>query len=225
MPVKGFGESGPLPQSDTRLALQEQIYSHVPVSSSSMHEQIRINNNNNTATTMKHSDQQILLSWKTNAQPWVTAVREGEIESRLLVTNQAIIDAVMQQSPASVLDVGCGEGWLVRELGKRGIHVMGIDAIPELISHANQAGSGEFRVLAYEELSPHTLQETFDVMICNFSLPGHESVQYLFQQAPTVLNPAGRLIVQTLHPVSSCGNLPYQDGWRDDSWTGFNLNP
>ena len=67
------------------------------------------------------SDQKIIDSWKSNALPWVIAVRTNEIESRLLVTNKAIIDAVLAQAPKTVLDVGCGEGWLIRELKKAGI--------------------------------------------------------------------------------------------------------
>jgi hypothetical protein len=29
------------------------------------------------------------------------------------------------------------------------------------------------------------------------------------------------LIVQTLHPLVACGDLPYVDGWRAGSWAGF----
>jgi hypothetical protein len=38
------------------------------------------------------------------------AVRESQIESRTLATNQAIIDAVLGRSPNVVLDSGSGEG-------------------------------------------------------------------------------------------------------------------
>ncbi|CAK0777717.1 hypothetical protein CCP4SC76_6470001 [Gammaproteobacteria bacterium] len=31
----------------------------------------------------------------------------------------------------------------------------------------------------------------------------------------------GTFVVQTLHPMISCGDLPYQDGWREGSWVGF----
>ncbi len=41
----------------------------------------------------KHSDQKIIESWKKNIDPWVKAIRDGEVESRVLVTNNTIIEA------------------------------------------------------------------------------------------------------------------------------------
>ena len=61
-------------------------------------------------------------------------------------------------------------------------------------------------------------------MVCNFSLLGNESVQHLFQQIPALLHAGGALIIQTLHPVTVCGDEPYVDGWRAGSWTGFSDN-
>jgi 2-polyprenyl-3-methyl-5-hydroxy-6-metoxy-1,4-benzoquinol methylase len=169
----------------------------------------------------KLSDQKIIDSWEKNARPWVAAVREGEIESRVLVTNKAIVDAVLGRTPRLVLDVGCGEGWLVRELAKAGVDSLGIDVVPDLIESAQHAGGGRFRLLSYEEVSMDILKEKFDLLVCNFSLIGNESVNRLFRLAPTFLHPGGSLIVQTIHPVAGCGDGKYEDGWREGSWAGF----
>lgn len=168
------------------------------------------------------SDLEIISSWLKNANQWVTAVRNGEIESRLLVTNAAIIKTVLDKSPKNVLDIGCGEGWLTRKLVHSGINCLGVDVVPELIDAAQKAGHGRFRLLTYEDVSLTTLIEKFDVIVCNFSLLGNESVLHLFQQIPSILNNDGCLIVQTLHPVVSCGDTHYEDGWREGSWDGFN---
>lgn len=165
-------------------------------------------------------DTKVIASWHKNTTPWIDAVRKGEIESRTLVTNQAIVDAVRSLSPATGLDIGCGEGWLVRALD--GVAMTGVDVVPGLIDAARAAGGGDFRVMSYEEIARGQLRLAVDAAICNFSLIGEHAVAGLFRAAPAYLKPGGFLVVQTMHPVAACGEAPYLDGWREGSWAGFN---
>lgn len=167
------------------------------------------------------NDAKIVESWSVNARPWVAAVRDGQIESRRQVTDAAIVNAVLSYSPRTVLDIGCGEGWLARELAARNIHAIGIDAIPQLVDAARQAGGGDFHVVSYEEIAAKDFGVSIDAVVCNFSLLGKESVEVVLSAVPSLMNTAGVLIVQTLHPVTACGDLPYRDGWREGSWAGF----
>ena len=170
------------------------------------------------------SDAKIVESWRKNAGPWTSAVRESQIESRTLVTNQAIIDAVVGRSPNVVLDIGCGEGWLVRALAAQGIRAIGVDVVPDLIERAARAGGGEFHVASYEALADGELRIKVDVAAANFALLGKNSVNDLIHRAPTLLSEKGALIVQTLHPLVATGDLPYVDGWRTGSWAGFSAD-
>jgi 2-polyprenyl-3-methyl-5-hydroxy-6-metoxy-1,4-benzoquinol methylase len=167
------------------------------------------------------SDAKILESWHKNAVPWTAAVRSGEIVSRKLATDRAIVDAVLSLSPRSVLDLGCGEGWLARALAANAIHVTGIDVVPALIERAQAAGGGRFLVGSYEDIVGERLGIRADVVVCNFSLLGDDSVKGVFKAVPSMLNSGGSFVVQTVHPVVASGSLPYQDGWREGSWDGF----
>lgn len=167
------------------------------------------------------NDAQIIARWVDSSAPWTLAVREGRIASRLQVTNAAMVEAVRARSPRSVFDIGCGEGWLARALAAHGIDVRGIDAVPALVESARQAGAGRFSTMSYEALADHGIDERFDVCVCNFSLLGERATNRLIDAIPTMLNPGGALIVQTLHPWLACGDAAYSDGWREGSWRGI----
>ena len=161
-------------------------------------------------------------SWLANAGAWTRAVREGRIESRRLVTDAAIVDALVERRPRRVLDVGCGEGWLARALAERGIAVAGIDASPALVEAARAAGGGEFHVLAYAELAadPRRAGGLYDAVACNFSLLD-EDLAPLLAALRGSLAAGGALVIQTVHPWTAAGEGAYADGWRTESFDAF----
>lgn len=169
---------------------------------------------------MNNPEQAILAVWQASAAPWVQAVRGQGIASRIAVTDAAIVQAVCAAGPASVLDIGCGEGWLARALAARGMAVTGVDAVPALVAAARQASGGRFLPMAYADLAAGALTERFDALVCNFSLLGEDSTERLLAALPARLNPGGRLFVQTLHPQAA-GEPCTADGWREGSWAGI----
>jgi 2-polyprenyl-3-methyl-5-hydroxy-6-metoxy-1,4-benzoquinol methylase len=174
--------------------------------------------------TERFSDDEVIDAWNANAAPWSDAVRGKKIRSRNLATDQAIVDAVMSRNPRSVLDIGCGEGWLVRALNARGVECIGTDVVPELIDRAREAGGGEFIVASYEDVAAGKLQMSVDVVVANFSLIGKDAVDAIVARSPELLNANGALIIQTPHPVIATEQNPYIDGWREGSWAGCGDN-
>ena len=53
---------------------------------------------------------------------------------------------------SKVLDLGCGEGWLLRVLADRGIDAAGVDGDATLIEAARAAGSAKVHVASYAAL-------------------------------------------------------------------------
>lgn len=160
-------------------------------------------------------------SWRTNAAAWTRAVRERRIASRRAGTDDAVLDAVLATGAGRILDVGCGEGWLARALAAQGREVVGIDASAELIAAANELGGARFEAVSYADLDAHAADlGRFDAAVCNFALLG-EDLGAPLRALGRALRPGGRLIVQTVHPWTACGDAPYVDGWRLETFAGF----
>jgi len=166
-------------------------------------------------------EEDIIKNWFNNAKPWIKAVRNNEIESRTLITNKSILQCILKESPDNVLDVGCGEGWLVRTLTSQGINSVGVDIVPDLIASALNKSKGDYRALSYNDISREKIENIFDVIVCNFSLFGNESVKQLLKKIPDLLNKDGCFIVQTIHPSSLSTTTPNEEGWKNGSWSGF----
>ena len=185
-------------------------------------------------STSRNHSQSIIESWVTNADAWVSAVREQRIPSRRLGTDDAVLaacDRVLAESASRgignarprVLDVGCGEGWLARVLASRNADVIGIDASEPLLEQARASGPGvRFEAVTYEALraSAEVMPGAFDLIVCNYSLLD-DAVPSTLSALGMRLAPNGALIVQTVHPWVAIGDGAYEDGWRTETFSTF----
>jgi 2-polyprenyl-3-methyl-5-hydroxy-6-metoxy-1,4-benzoquinol methylase len=166
--------------------------------------------------------EQLQRSWIANAPAWRDAVREHKIDSRRVATDAAIIDAVMSLAPETVLDLGCGEGWLARELSSRDVRVVGIDASRPLIDAATELGGGSFYAMSYEDVvAPDSpLQGPFDVVVANFSIL-EEEMRPILTAAARMLKSDGAFVIQIVHPAFAVGDAAYISGWRTETFAAF----
>lgn len=170
---------------------------------------------------MPNAESTLLHSWHHNAQAWIDAVRGGAIQSRVEVTDQAILLAVLGRQPERVLDLGCGEGWLLRALAQRGIEAVGVDGDAALVEAARAAGSSTVHVASYAALveAQVDIGRDYELICANFALL-HQDIIPLLAAMHALLAPGGALAIQTLHPWSAAAS-DYQDGWREETFAGF----
>jgi 2-polyprenyl-3-methyl-5-hydroxy-6-metoxy-1,4-benzoquinol methylase len=171
--------------------------------------------------TSKH-EKQILAAWNSNASPWIKAVEQAGIRAPGNLSSSSVLRVIEDYAPSggSILDAGCGEGWLIRELTRLGYQGTGTDAVPELIEYARQQGNETFRVLKYEQLENADLG-TFDLVVNNFALLGDTSTCAFLKALSELLNPSGACVIQTLHPVAFFHEGEYSDGWKPGTWAGL----
>jgi SAM-dependent methyltransferase len=166
--------------------------------------------------------------WAANARAWTRAVRERRIASRTAGTDAAVVDALRRLSPWRLLDVGCGEGWLVRALGRQlpDCRAVGLDGARALIAAARAADpAGSYHVLSYagfaasgwrdDPVLAECLADPFDAVVFNYALFDRDLVPVL-TAARRLLAADGALVVQTLPPCP-----PGAEGWRREDFAGF----
>ena len=171
---------------------------------------------------MNNYEIQLEESWKVNSKAWTESIRREKIISRKNITNPAIIQVLLSQKPKKVLDIGCGEGWLARELKPHGIYTVGIDGSQPLIDEAKQLGGGEFYCLNYFQFSDNPAQvgDDYDVAVFNFSLLS-EQIDSVLKASKQVLKKSGKIIIQTLHPISVIQSESYENGWKVENFDGM----
>jgi SAM-dependent methyltransferase len=159
--------------------------------------------------------------WEANAEQWAKVIDARAIASRA-VTNPAILNATLDCKPRSVLDLGCGEGWMAPEFQSRQISYLGLDGSAKLVEIAQKKYGPHFEHRSYDDLigSKTSAKDKgaiapVDAVVLNYSLLD-EKLLPTFQAIKNLVNSGGSIVIQTLHP---CFVLkPYQDGWRDEDF-------
>ena len=172
---------------------------------------------------MLNEDRQILTSWRKSGSQWIQIVDTGQIVSRAEATNAAILSAITALSPSSLLDVGCGEGWLCRAAAQNGMRCTGIDAVAELIDRAIEKGGADYLVASYEALVNRDLllNDTYDLVVFNFSLFAKQLTGDILAAMIGHLNTAGHLLIQTVHPDHIDYSSKGRSHWVTEHWNGF----
>lgn len=124
-----------------------------------------------------------------------------------------VLDHLVWRRPLRLLDLGCGDGSLLREAARRGtVDGYGVDRSPEQVARARDAGTAVHEGDAVEFLSRH--RATWDVITC-VDLLEHLETDEVLRLARAVaegLRPGGTWVVQTPNATSPFfGNYAYGD--------------
>jgi SAM-dependent methyltransferase len=123
-----------------------------------------------------------------------------------------------------VLDVGCGEGRLARDLKARGYRVVGVDGSPTLARLAHEADS-EIPVQVGDAASLPFASATFDLVVAFMSLHDIVALDETVREIGRVLEPGGRVCVAIVHPINSAGAFESADPASPFTIRGSYLEP
>lgn len=129
-----------------------------------------------------------------------------------------------------ILDVGCGQGILTRELAARNADVIGVDLSRNLLKLARQKELSSPLGITYVHDDAHSLErlrgQRFDVITCNLALLDIRDLQLLIEAVSKLLAPGGWWVNSLLHPcgphTDERGDLSYRDYYSEGYWRSPN---
>ncbi len=134
------------------------------------------------------------MDWSGLAEWWVEEARDPAYRSEVLPLLSQMLPDV---AGATVLEVGCGEGQVLRLMRDAGAHALGMDAESDL---ARLAGSS-FRGLL-PSLAP-VRDGAVDGVVCNLVLEHLPSLDGLFDEWHRVVRPGGWCALVVNHPLQT----------------------
>ncbi len=133
-------------------------------------------------------------TWDDIAQWWVDAVGDDPRDSTDLL---ALVDELIVGTGGATIDLGCGEGQVMRHLGPP---IIGTDVSSRLVAIAATAGPV---VRARLPDLGWVRTGSFDRAVCVGALEMVEDHRRLFGEIAAAVVPGGHLVVVMNHPVSS----------------------
>ena len=147
--------------------------------------------------------------WEANARKWIRWAREPGHDSYWRFHRDAFLP-LLPPPPGRVLDVGCGEGRLSRDLKQRGYDAVGVDASATLIAAAREADHDGTYLRGDAATLPFRNAE-FDQVIAFMSLHDLLDLDAAVTEAVRVMKPAATLCIAIAHPLNSAGAFVSED--------------
>lgn len=139
-----------------------------------------------------------------------------------------LLEMLGDVSQQHICDLACGQGWLAREVARRGAHVTGVDLADSMLELARQYEAQEPLGITYIHDDLQSLQSlpdySFDGVMCILALMVPPDLRAILQSCRRLLKPGGWFIFAITHP---CFETPFshwitlEDGSRYRAVNGY----
>lgn len=143
--------------------------------------------------------------WTAVAPDWIGWARAPGHDSYWRFHRDRFLD-LMPPPPLDVLDVGCGEGRLSRDLTAIGYRTVAVDISPSMIAAAREADPhGRYEVA--NAVDTGLADASVDVVAAFMSLQDVDDMPAAVGEAARLLRSGGCLCISIVHPLNSAGGF------------------
>lgn len=143
----------------------------------------------------------ITREWDAIANLREQQIASGRDHSANFVLAPAILDALPRSD--SLVDIGCGTGWLTSRVAPRAKLVVGVDPSQESIAIARMLHAGvsiSYRAETVEQYARRRTRPEFDTAISNMAASSAPDLQQFFSASRRLIRRNGLLIATIPHP-------------------------
>ena len=143
--------------------------------------------------------------WQTESENWVYVTRHRQLASDHHDDfNFPHFLGILPPPSGPALEVGCGEGRIVRALRTGGYDIQGVDVSETLVRAAKQADPDGRYTVADAASLPFD-DDAFDLVLAFMSLQDIDDFHRAIGEVARVLKPEGRFCFAILHPLRTAG--------------------
>ncbi|GHO95801.1 class I SAM-dependent methyltransferase [Reticulibacter mediterranei] len=115
----------------------------------------------------------------------------------------------------AICDLACGQGWLARELARRGARMTGIDLAEQQIVLARQYEEQEPLGISYSvddvQVGASVVEGCFDGSICILALMDIPDIEAVFRTCRRILKPGGWFVFAITHPCFTAPDAQWME--------------
>jgi 2-polyprenyl-3-methyl-5-hydroxy-6-metoxy-1,4-benzoquinol methylase len=172
-------------------------------------------------------DKQISKAWDKVAERWSVRYTEYGDMNRQYIIDPAIFEIIGSVKGLSILDAGCGNGYLCRLLARKGAKMSGVELSKKFIEIASaKEREASLGITYYSGTICNLLMfedEAFDMVISNLVLMDVRDLDKAIEEIHRVLKKNGRLIFSIMHPCFSSSPVrgwvrKPEDSNRKEDW-------
>lgn len=150
------------------------------------------------------ANQTNIKAWSDISDDDVSAFGDIGDLSRQYILNPAINSIISPVQNKTILDAGCGNGYLSRQLARKGATVFGVEPSEKMFEYCLEIESEKNDGITYlkEDLSNLSINNPkFDIVIANMVIQDVYDYESAISNCISVLKPQGIFIFSILHPI------------------------
>lgn len=151
--------------------------------------------------------------WDTNAEWWQKSFTNGENAEY----SQQLLPLIVELTTGfqKVLEIGTGEGQIIRALHEASVNAIGIDSSYEQIKHGKKIAPDSLLIRSKAEYLPFC-DSFFDASIACLVMEHIEEFEDSIREVSRVLKDGGRFVLAMNHPLLQSPGSSWVEDWNTE---------